>query len=175
MEVRSRGRDESRPQTSAGERRGQRGGLDPRSAGQWIARHRTTRGAFASAVMRRARVASHDRVGFGAPIEGAGKWVRQENSTDAQIANSTEGPRTFFHDVLQPGVVVRRRPALDAVHDVACFWVIERFNGQRRFEEDACSGPCWRPKRRSRVCLERRFETIGQGGCRRAARRVDRA
>ena len=76
-------------------------------------------------------------------VPDRGRGAKRPNRTQIAIAM-----RTFFHDVLQAGVVVRGRATLDAVHDVTCRSVRKsggyavshpRARGERGFEPDSAN------------------------------------
>ena len=87
-----------------------------------------------------------DAMGVGARASGPGSGPRGK-AADPNT-NRDRAMRTFFHDVLEAGVVVRGRATLDTVHDVACRAAGKsgghavshpRARGERGFEPDCAN------------------------------------
>ena len=108
-----------------------------------FARNTISRSRVARFTGTRARAATRWASALVPAVPDRGRGAKRPNRTQIAIAM-----RTFFHDVLQAGVVVRGRATLDAVHDVTCRSVGKsggyavshpRARGERGFEPDSAN------------------------------------
>ena len=108
-----------------------------------FARNTISRSRVARFTGTRARAATRWASALVPAVPDRGRGAKRPNRTQIAIAM-----RTFFHDVLQAGVVVRGRATLDAVHDVTCRSVGKsggyavshpRARGEHGFEPDSAN------------------------------------